>query len=38
MENYDTSKPLKVSPEKKSQILSCHTLVANERYIKGLVQ
>jgi hypothetical protein len=28
--NYSTSKPLKVSPE-KSQILSCDTLVANER-------
>jgi len=32
IENYSTSKPLKVSPE-KSQILSCHTLVANERYV-----
>jgi len=30
--NYSTSKPLKVSPE-KSQILSCDTVVANERYI-----
>jgi hypothetical protein len=30
-ENYSTSKPLKVSSE-KSQILSCDTLVANERY------
>jgi hypothetical protein len=28
--NYSTSKPLKISPE-KSQILSCDTLVANER-------
>jgi hypothetical protein len=27
-----TSKPLNVSPE-KSQILSCYTVVANERYI-----
>ena len=31
-ENYSTSKPLKSSPE-KSQILSCDTVVANERYI-----
>jgi len=30
-ENYKTSKPLNVSPE-KSQILSCDTVVANERY------
>jgi hypothetical protein len=30
-ENYSTSKHLKVSPE-KSQILSCDTVVANERY------
>jgi hypothetical protein len=29
IENYNTSKPLIVSPE-KSQILSCDTLVANE--------
>jgi hypothetical protein len=29
MENYKTSKPLKVSPE-KSQILSSDTVVANE--------
>ena len=28
---YSTSKPLKASPE-KSQILSCDTVVANERY------
>jgi len=34
MENYSTSKPLKISPE-KSQILSCDTVVvANERYIR----
>ena len=32
-ENYSTSKPLNVSPEKKSQILSCDTVVVNERYI-----
>jgi hypothetical protein len=31
IENYSTSKPLKVSPE-KSQILSCDALVANELY------
>jgi hypothetical protein len=31
-ENYSTSKPLEVSPE-KSHILSCDTVVANERYI-----
>jgi len=32
IENYSTSKPLKVSPE-KSQIFSCDTVVvANERY------
>jgi hypothetical protein len=30
-ENYSTSKPLNFSPE-KSQILSCDTVVANERY------
>jgi hypothetical protein len=30
IENYSTSKTLKVSPE-KSQILSCDTLVASER-------
>jgi hypothetical protein len=33
IENYSTSKPLKVSPE-KSQILSCDTVVANERYVQ----
>jgi hypothetical protein len=32
IENYSTSEPLKGSPE-KSQILSCETLVANERYV-----
>jgi hypothetical protein len=32
IENYSTSKPLKVSPE-KSQILSYDTLVTNKRYI-----
>ena len=31
IENYSTSKPLKVSPE-KSHISSCYTVVANERY------
>ena len=31
IENYSSSKPLKFSPE-KSQILSCDSLVANERY------
>jgi len=31
IENYSTSKPLKVSPE-KSQILSCDNVVRNERY------
>jgi hypothetical protein len=35
VENYSTSKPLKVSPE-KSQILSCDTLVANGRNVKCL--
>jgi hypothetical protein len=30
-ENYSTSKSLKASP-KKSQILSCDTVVANEQY------
>jgi hypothetical protein len=32
IENYSTSKSLKVSPE-KSQILSCDAVVANERNI-----
>jgi hypothetical protein len=32
VENYSTSKPLKVSPE-KSHVLSCDTVVANERHI-----
>ena len=32
IENYSTSNPLKVSPE-KSHILSCDTVVANERYV-----
>jgi hypothetical protein len=31
IENYSTSKPLKAFPE-KSQILSCDTVVTNERY------
>ena len=31
-ENYSASKPLKTSPE-KSHILSCDTVVANERYV-----
>jgi hypothetical protein len=33
IENYSASKPLNVSPE-KSQILSCDTFVANERYVE----
>jgi len=33
LENYNTSKPLKFSLE-KSQILSCDTVVANERYVQ----
>jgi len=33
-ENYSTSKPLKASLE-KSQILSCDTVVANERCVLG---
>jgi hypothetical protein len=37
IENHSTSKPLKVSPE-KSQILSCDTVVANERYITHSVK
>jgi hypothetical protein len=36
IENYNTSKPLKVSPE-KSQILSCDTVVASERYLLHLL-
>jgi hypothetical protein len=32
IENYSTSNPLEVSTE-KSRILSCDTVVANERYI-----
>jgi len=36
IENYSTSKPLKVSPE-KSLILSCDTVVANERYVEFLL-
>jgi len=32
IENYSTSNPLKASPE-KSQILSCNTVVANERNV-----
>jgi hypothetical protein len=32
MENYSTSRPLNISPE-KPQILSCDTVVANERYV-----
>ena len=32
-ENYSTSKPLKVSPE-KSQILNCDTVIGNERYVR----
>jgi len=37
IENYSTSKPLKVSPE-KSQILSCGTFVANEWYVVTFVR
>jgi hypothetical protein len=37
IENYSTSKPLKVSPE-KSQILSCDTVVANERCMLRFVK
>jgi hypothetical protein len=32
IENYSTSKPLKVSPE-KSHVLSCDTVVAYGRYV-----
>jgi hypothetical protein len=32
IENYSTSNPLKISPE-KSQIFSCDTIVTNERFI-----
>jgi len=32
IENYSNSKSLKIST-KKSQILSCHSVVANERYV-----
>jgi hypothetical protein len=35
IENYSTSKPLNLSPE-KSQILSCDTVVANERCENGV--
>jgi len=34
IEKYSTSKPLNVSPE-KSLILSCDTVVANERYVSS---
>ena len=37
IENYSTSKPLKVSPE-KPQILSCDSVVANERYTETLLR
>jgi hypothetical protein len=37
IENYTTSKPLKVSPE-KSYILSCNTVVAIERYANLVVR
>jgi hypothetical protein len=33
-ENYSNSNPLKFSP-KKSQILSCDTVVANERFVQA---
>jgi hypothetical protein len=36
-ESYSTSTPLNVSPE-KSQILSCDTVVANERYMEELTE
>ena len=32
IENFTTSKPLNISP-KKSQILICDTVVANERFV-----
>jgi len=32
IENYSTSKPLKVSPEKNSHILSCDSVLASEQY------
>jgi len=32
IENYSISKSLKISPE-ESQILSCESFVANERYL-----
>jgi hypothetical protein len=35
IKNYSTLKPLNDSPE-KSQILSCDTVVANERYVDRL--
>jgi hypothetical protein len=34
MEKYNTSNPLKISPE-KSQILNCDTVVASEQYTPG---
>jgi len=37
IENYSTSKALKVSPE-KSLILSCYTVVANEPYVAAHCQ
>jgi hypothetical protein len=37
IENYSTSKHLKVSPE-KSQILSCDTVVPNERYFNKVLK
>jgi len=36
VENYSTSKPLKVSPE-KSHILTFDTVVANERYVFNIL-
>jgi hypothetical protein len=33
IENYSTSKPLNISPE-KSQILNCDTVAANEGYVR----
>ena len=37
VENYGTSKPLRVSPE-KSQILSFDTVVANGRYVSTIAK
>ena len=36
IENYSASKPLKVSPEKVTHFELCDTVVANERFGKGV--